>query len=313
MAVRANDSESRNEDSWLPVQGRRAFDVYDLALLLWRHRVTVLAFVFLGLVIGISIAYLLTPIFRAEATVQIRADPSNGSALQSLAGQLGPLGALAGTLVGQDGDERGVALATLQSRAIVEAYIERNKLLPLLFARKWDPIHERWRRNDRSYVPTAQDGFKKFREKIFSVTDDKRTGLVVVAVEWKDPGLAAKWLNDLVADANAMLKSRTIRESEANLQYLEAQAKSTSIVELRLALYKLMEAEYKKLMIARNAEDYVFRTIDPAVVPEKKVRPRRALIIALACVLGMTIGVTFVLLRTAIKRRLMARPLGESG
>ena len=95
------------------------------------------------------------------------------------------------------------------------------------------------------------------------------------------------------------------------MRYLEAQSKNTTMVELRLALSKLMEAEYKKLMIARNTEDYILRIIDPADVPKKKVRPRRMLIVGLGGVLGLTIGLAFVIVLNALRRRKMTRALSD--
>ena len=289
------------------IHGPPTFDVYDLLTLLWKQRTTLIIATLCGVGLGVAAAFLLTPIYRAEATVQIRTGRDNAAAMEALGGQLGPLGTLAGAVLGPRGDERGVALATLQSRAIIKDFIERNDLLPIIFRRKWDSANKRWKRNDPQYVPTSQDGFRKFREDIFSVTDDKKSGLVIVAVEWRDPVLAARWLEGLIADANESLKETAIRESEANLRYLETQARNTSIVELRLALYKLMENEHKKLMIARNTEDYVFRTIDPAEIPRKKVRPQRALIIALSGALGLSAGVAVVLIVAAYRRRQQAR------
>ena len=283
------------------------FDLYDLVLLFWSERTKLAFFTVAGLLAGIAVAFLLTPIYRAEATVQIRAERAGAGMLDALAGQLGSLGSLVGAALGTDQDDRGITLATLQSRTIVQGYIERNSLLPLLFERKWDESRKQWKREDPQYVPSSQDGYKKFKEKVFSVSEDKKTGLVIVAVEWKEPKTAVRWLNDLIAATNRTLKDRAITESEANLRYLEAQSKNTSMVELRLALSKLMEAEYKKLMIARNTEDYILRVIDPADVPRKKVRPRRTIIVGLAGALGLTVGLGFVIVLHALRRRSMAR------
>lgn len=294
-----------SSDQVLHPEPTTSFDLYELSALLWKERMKLAIFAAVGLALGIGVSLLLTPIYRAEATVQVRAERAGASTLQALAGQLGPLSAIAGAVLGRDGDDKGVALATLQSRAVVQSYIERRNLLPLLFERKWDEANGRWNRDDPNFVPTAQDGYKKFKEKIFSVTDDNKTGLVIVAAEWKDPQLAAQWVEELIADTNSMLKARAIQESEANLRYLEQQAEKVSIVELRRSLYALMEAEYKKLMVAQNTEDYVLRAIDPVQVPKKKVRPQRARIAALAGALGLLIGIAFVVLRNALRMRRM--------
>lgn len=278
-------------------------DLFGLLILLWRKRLTIVLVAVVFALVGTVVAFLLPPIYRAEATIQIRDEGGGANALRSLTSQLGPLSALAGAALGEDGDERSVALATLKSRAIIQSYIEKKNLLPVLYASRWDKEEGRWKRNDPFYVPTLQDAYKKFTKKVFSVAEDRKTNLVTVAVEWRNPEMAAEWVEGLLADANAALKMRTIKESEANLKYLETQAKKTSIVQLQMALYTLMEAEYKKLMIARNTEDYIFRIIDPPQVPKKKTRPKRALIILAALALGVVAGVGYVLLDNAVRNR----------
>ena len=50
-------------------------------------------------------------------------------------------------------------------------------------------------------------------------------------------------------------------------------------------------------MLAQVRPEYVFKTIDPAVVPEKKSKPQRALICVLGTLLGGMFAVVIVLLR----------------
>ncbi len=55
---------------------------------------------------------------------------------------------------------------------------------------------------------------------------------------------------------------------------------------MQSTFYKLIEEQTKSLMLAEVQEEFVFRVIDPAVVPELKDSPKRALI----CILGMLFG-----------------------
>ena len=50
-------------------------------------------------------------------------------------------------------------------------------------------------------------------------------------------------------------------------------------------------------MLAEVRQEYVFKTIDPAVVPEEKSKPSRALICVLGVILGGIAGVAVVLIR----------------
>ena len=50
-------------------------------------------------------------------------------------------------------------------------------------------------------------------------------------------------------------------------------------------------------MLAQVRTEYLFKTIDPAVVPEEKDEPKRALICVLGFLLGGMLGVLWVLVR----------------
>jgi LPS O-antigen subunit length determinant protein (WzzB/FepE family) len=54
-------------------------------------------------------------------------------------------------------------------------------------------------------------------------------------------------------------------------------------------------------MLAQVREEYVFTAIDPAVVPEKKSEPSRALICILITMLGGMVSVVYVLGRHYFK------------
>jgi uncharacterized protein involved in exopolysaccharide biosynthesis len=61
-------------------------------------------------------------------------------------------------------------------------------------------------------------------------------------------------------------------------------------VEVQQAIYRLMEAQTKKQMVASTREEYAFQTIDPAVPPQEKASPKRALIVITALMLGLALG-----------------------
>ena len=93
----------------------------------------------------------------------------------------------------------------------------------------------------------------------------------------------------------ALVRSVAIDESEKNLAYLESQAKNTNVIEIRQALFRLAENEIKKLLLAKGAGEYVFKTVDPARLPERRMWPKRTLISLGGLVLGGVIGVFLAL------------------
>jgi uncharacterized protein involved in exopolysaccharide biosynthesis len=286
-------------------RGGKQDDVTQAFADLWNARLWIASSTLAGLILAAAYAFMAQEIYRAEALVQPR-EEQRSSGLGALAAQFGALADLPGITLGGTGD-RAVAIATLKSRAVVERFIEEKKLLPRLYRRKWDPDAQAWKSQDPGRIPTTWEGYRDFTKKVLKITDDKKTGLVSVAVEWEDPVEAQAWVTELVARTNAHLRSRAIREAEANLAYLEEQSKKIGQVELQRALYGLVETELKKLMVARAGEEFAVRTIDPAVVPRKRERPRRLLIIVAGTLLGGFTAATIALMLPGFVARLRER------
>jgi uncharacterized protein involved in exopolysaccharide biosynthesis len=138
-----------------------------------------------------------------------------------------------------------------------------------------------------------------FVEDVRSVTEDKRSGLVIVSIEWSDRELAAQWANDFVAMANRTIRDRVIHDSEKAIEYLNREVEKTNLVEVQQGINRLIESQIKNIAMASVHEDFAFRVIDPAVPPEpnKFVRPQRIMLIALGLTLGFVLAVLVVLIR----------------
>jgi uncharacterized protein involved in exopolysaccharide biosynthesis len=234
--------------------------------------------------IALLIAFLLPPVYRAEVLLApVSQDKSEG--LSAIANQYGDLAALAGINLGPSKDKTAEYIAALKSRSLSVSYIKEANLMPILFASKWDAEKKQWK--DNTDAPTEWKAFELWDKNIRLVNLDKRTGLVTLIVEWKDPVLAAKWANDFTRHVNTRLRTEAVEEAEKSIAYLEKQLPTTNSVEVQQAIYRLIETQTKKKMIASTREEYAFTTIDPAVTPERKHRPRRTMLVFTGLLLGL--------------------------
>ena len=156
--------------------------------------------------------------------------------------------------------------------------------------------------DDPAQVPTLWDANKLFANKIRTVEQDGATGLVTLSIEWKDPEQAAHWASELVSRTNERMRNRAISSAEKNLAYLKRQLEQNSIAEIRTAIYKLIESELKSSMLAQGDEEYAFRVLDPAVVPQEPVRPQKKVIVLLGLVLGFMLS-SFAVMVVGFSRR----------
>jgi uncharacterized protein involved in exopolysaccharide biosynthesis len=154
---------------------------------------------------------------------------------------------------------------------------------------------------DPEEIPTLWKANDLFKKKVRAVATDSKTGLVTLTITWTDPKIAAQWANDLVKSANNYLREKAIEQSERNIAYLNDQAAKTDAVGIRQAMYSILQVEINKAMLARGSEEYAFKVIDPATVPEKKTSPKRSLWLASGFAGGALLSIMFLLVRNAVR------------
>lgn len=265
----------------------------DLWNIVWKRKWLWLTFGPLFAIIGIFYALNQPEIFRAEATLVPNTEEKGGGGLAALAGQFGGLASMAGINVG-GGGSTATAIATLKSRQFLTPFITSEESLQAMFPKEWDTQTKTWtvskerRQNDNR--PTKLEAYERFTKECLSVSEVKKTGIVTLAIELQDPQIAAEWTNQLADRLNAHLREQAKQEAEKNLSYLNKQIAETRVLEIKESLYGLIESQTKNAMLANAKKDYVFKVIDPAIIPETRIRPKRALIVVAAGMLGGFFG-----------------------
>jgi len=257
-------------------------DLVVIVRLLRQYKLTVILTAVICAVLAAAYALLATPIFRAEVTITPVHDRGQGNG--SLASQFGSLASLAGVSLQDPTGEEQQAKAVLGSRYLIQKFIERYDLLPVLSRRSPKPL-SMWK------------GVNLFHDGVVSVRDDQRKGVTIVGINWIEPAVAARWANDFVAMANELVRNKALTDAKRNVDYLTAQAARTSSIEVQRALYDLLEAESKKLMLANERTEYAFAVADPAVAPELRTSPKRTLIVLFALGFGIFLGAMIAFMR----------------
>lgn len=288
-------------DTYSGYTSRREIDVVAFAAMVWRHRLAVAVACLACLLLGIAYLFVATPIYRAEVVViAAEEDSMSGKgAGGSVGDKIGGLASLAGLNMGQESSSEMTADAVLDSRALVEEFIRRNNLVPVLLA--------------KSKRPTLWLAVRVFKDKLSKIKRDQMKSTTKITVEWKDPTIAAQWANGMVALVNEMMRKHALDDANRNIAYLNTQLERTTDVSLRQDLYDILEMQMQKLMLANGRADYAYRVIDPGVPPEVRSSPQLVLVLLISLGLGLAIGCTiaFVRERLAEQRLAAARATGR--
>jgi len=288
--------------------------VTELFQIFWRAKWLIAGVTSAGATISVIVALMLPDIYRSEALLMPNHSESGG-ALSALASQYGGLASLAGiNLPDSSPDKTIVGLEILKSRKFIGEFVVRHDLLvPLMAANGWDSSsgqllfdediydieNQAWVRDiapPRVAKPSLLEAHEVFLDEVLEVSEDKQSGLVTLAVQHYSPTVANQWVNWLVMDLNESVMAQDVAEAEQAIKYLNKQIESTSLSDLQNVFFRLIEEQTKTVMLANVADEYLFKTIDPAVAPEEKSKPMRALIVFLASILSGITGLVISLL-----------------
>ena len=278
-------------------------DLRELASVLWAGKKVILAVTSLFAVISVIVVLQIPNQYQATAVVS-SAQNGGSSMLGAMASQLGGLASIAGIKVPSDeGGEAQAAMEIMQSWSFIEEFIKTNNLAAEIFAADgwdretnqlsydsslYDSQQKQWVRNPpagKTIEPTGWELYKEFSEHL-TVTTDKTTGMISVSIEHYSPILAQQWVNLYITTINNYMRSRKLQQANSNIEYLEAQIEKTAIAGMKEVFYQVIEEQIKNKMLAEASPEYAFVTVNPAMVPEEKSTPKRALICVLAVLLG---------------------------
>lgn len=305
------------------IQSQQQDDEIDLAELwcaIWAGKWIIIAITTVFAIASVAYALSLPNIYKSEALLAPAAQEQSGG---GLAAKFGGLASLAGISLGGGGgiDKTALALEIMKSRVFIAKFIEQHQLLvPLMATKGWnrttnelifdadiyDAANKKWIREVKAPFkaePSTQESFKEFK-KIVSTSQEKTSSMVTITVKHYSPEIAKQWVDWLIDAINLEMKTRDLSEAHKSIAYLEQQLGKTKLNELQNVLYQIIEEQTKTIMFAEVREQYAFKTIDPALVPELKAEPKRALICVLGVFLGGMLAVMFVLIRYFSKNKI---------
>lgn len=272
---------------------QEVISIKEIIKLLKKNKLILLILNMLILVPTLIYVFNIPDLYRSEAVLLPSSDNSN----MKLPGQLGGLAAIAGVnLNSGSGNKVSIAIEILKSRKFLTEFVaDEDVKIELLAVKYWDKENnsliidndiydtnrKKWTVSSIQIIknsPSNQYCVDLLKKNLL-VTEDKTSGIVKISMQHKSPFIAKKWVDQLVKKLNKELRDRDIKEAQESIIYLTKEIEKTSNSNMKNILYSLLEEQNRILLLASIKDEYIFKTIDPPVVPEMKDSPARLLII----------------------------------
>lgn len=288
-------------------------NLLDLFIVLLKHKVMILCVVFLAGVAALVISVQMPNVYRSEATIAPTTQEKSGGGLAALGGFGAMIAAEVG--IGATGslDQFDVVL---KSRDLTNTIIREKNLLPVIFDKSWDAKTGDWKvgeppsslqkasaailgmlrptpdekKKEVSKNPTLQDAYQPIQA-MLSLKPDKKQNVMRIGFESEDPEMAQTILNYYIVGLSEFLRRQTLEDAAAQQVHLSQQLSKTTDPLLKNRLYELIAKQIEKETLAKIQRYYSFNVVDPAFVPEKKFKPKRAQICMISVVVAFFIAI----------------------
>tara|TARA_Y100000590_G_C15714127_1_gene1011312 strand:+ start:1341 stop:2189 length:849 start_codon:yes stop_codon:yes gene_type:complete len=230
---------------------------------------------------GVTVSNFLEPIYTSEVTMisQLGTQSSTPSGLSGLA-------SMAGINLGDSpGDrESASALATLNSRTFLSAYINNNKLKPKLFPDLWDQNKNKWK-ND---VPSDLGSVSSLKKMI--TLKKQESGILIYQINSYSAELSSELANSLIESINNFVRQQTVEEAQKSILFLKKELSSTNLAGIQNTIYRQIEAQTKRMTLANARDQYAYKVIDRAVTSLSPSWPNKLQVSLLGLVIGIILG-----------------------
>lgn len=247
--------------------------------------------------------------YRSRALIAPVSAKDAGGTLAMLSQQIGGLASLG---ISPSGASASEIVSLLKSNVLREKVIEKYHLLPVFFNEMWDREKRRWKKETSSTftlklsrwanslnsnqsvrrsdgMPTVWDGLRKFDE-IVAVKNNMKENSILITVDFTDPQIANEILEYLLSTLTDHMSGEAKRVALTNRKYLETQLNETSDPLIKQKIYNLIAQQLETSMMAEAKENFAFKIIDPPIQPDRKIAPRRAVMVIIAFIVSLFVS-----------------------
>ena len=254
-----------------------------------------------SIVIGVVIVMIATliygfslpNIYRADGIYEVVGSGSTSShvkksGLSSIAGAVGV------SLGGGETNRGDVIVETVRSKTLLKHLLQFDGILPGLVAAEYYNPKSQTIDFDRSIFsvednswngapPTIHDAFKKYSRQL-SIYQDQGDNFIYISFDHVSPNFAQEFVLLVIEQLNLKLRSKSLDEANAALNFLEDQLANTFLIELRNSISSLIQKQLEKKMLADVSENFALTPIERPFIEQEKESPSRLLLLIWATV-----------------------------
>lgn len=278
-------------------------DLRELFATIWANKYKIAIFTFIVTLLVLIYALKIPNEYKSSTILAPQGQSKNSSL-----GGLSSLASLAGVNIGGGGQlnpynslqvilkNYGFQKMVVEKYHLVKLLSPKNMQKSYVFAFGFDGVyklfHSTKHNNNKPYSYQEYKTIKKL-QKIISLSDDKKSGLITMSVKLPDRFLAKKLLNIYLKEATSYLRAIDMKNIAQKIKYYQQELATTNNIQLKTQISQYMAALMQKEVFANANPYYIVKQITKPEVAyiKDKAGPKRALIIIVAFITSIILAI----------------------
>lgn len=291
-------------------------NLLDYWRVIWKWKYFIILLVFITSLTSAIHSLSKIDIFQATAIISPLSEDKSSGGLSILTQQLGGLPGISlppSTSVSE-------IMNLFNSNMIREKMIERYDLFPILFPDRWDKEKKEWKKEVESGFslnpflliknitelikpkkinsnplskkdssgPSLWDGLRTLNS-IYIIKSKENT--ISISAEFPNPEMTVNLVNYIISTLTEHISSEAKQSANIKRRYLEEQLRTTADPIIRQKIYTLISQQVETAMMSEMKEEFAFKVIDPARVPDRRIRPDRSQTVLLSIIVSFFLGI----------------------
>lgn len=288
-------------------------DIGEILSLFWNKKLFIAKITFLFVLGSITYSFFSPKLYTSYSLLA----PTNPtSSLSASMRSYSAIAGLAGVTLPKESDNKSTeGIARIQSfNFFSKHFLNEIKLENLLATKSWNSdinkiiydqkkfnsLKKTWKENQK--VPSDIKAYEEYR-KILSISQDQETQFVSISIKHVSPEIAQKWLKIIIRKVNESMRDEEKTLILRYIEFLNTIANDNKLIEIEKNISSLLKDQMQKLMLVSANDDYVFKQLEPPVLPEDQ----SSLSMLSTIIIGFIFGVIFGIFSVLINKYLFNR------
>ena len=255
--LKEGDMQEKNITS----TSEEGIDLKELFKVVWKAKTLVVLVSSLFFAYSIYYVKSIPDVYVAYGTYVPSADSAAGKTTSVLGEMVREVGL--NIPVGDNGKIE-LAIAILRSRKFLREILFQQDILPHL---GWDLSKEDIEAMPEMEKEELLQSASASLNGTFQVSKPRASNNVTIIVSHGNPLFAKQLVEWLIDGVNKVMAEDDANEARKSIEYLTIQATKTSITPLKKLFYNMIESHVATIMMAEVNKEYIFKTLDPPVLP----------------------------------------------